>query len=41
MGNETLLLIAHSNNNMIENYYLDPKILSAIETGAMKIQVFG
>lgn len=41
MGNETGLLTSHSNNNVIEKYYLDPKILSAIEIGAMKIRVFG
>ena len=41
MGNETGLLTSHANNNVIEKYYLDPKILSAIEIGAMKIRVFG
>ena len=41
MGNETGLLTSYSNNNVIEKYYLDPKILSAIEIGAMKIRVFG
>ncbi len=41
MGNETGLLTSHANKNVIEKYYLDPKILSTIETGAMKIRVFG
>jgi integrase len=41
MGNETGLLTSHANNNVIERYYLDPKILSAIEVGSMKIRVFG
>jgi hypothetical protein len=41
MGRETGLLTSHTNNNVIEKYYLDQKILSAIETGAMKIRVFG
>jgi len=41
MGNKTGLLTSHSNNDVIEKYYLDPKILSTIKTGAMKIRVFG
>ncbi len=41
MGNETGLLTSHSNNSVIEKYYLDPKILSVIEMGALKIRVFG
>jgi hypothetical protein len=41
MGNETGLLTSHSTNKVIEKYYLDPKILTTIETGAMKIRVFG
>jgi hypothetical protein len=40
MENETGLLTSHSNNKVIEKYYLDPKILSAIDIGAMKIKVF-
>jgi hypothetical protein len=41
MGKETGLLTSHSNNSVIEKYYLDPKILSAIEMGTLKIRVFG
>lgn len=41
MGNETGLLTSHSNNKVIEKYYLDPKILSAIDIGALKIREFG
>jgi len=40
MGNETGLLTSHSNNKVIEKYYLDPIILSAIDIGTMKILVF-
>jgi hypothetical protein len=40
MGNETRLLTSHSNNKVIEKNYLDPKILSAIDIGAMEIRVF-
>jgi hypothetical protein len=41
MGNDTGILTSHSNNNVIEKYFLDPKILSAIAIGALKIKVFG
>ena len=35
MGNETGLLTSHSTQEVLERYYLDPKILSAIERGAL------
>ena len=41
MGNETGLLTSHSTQEVLEKYYLDPKILSAIERGALEIKVFG
>ena len=41
MGNETGLLTSHSTQEVLERYYLDPKVLSAIERGALEIKVFG
>ena len=41
MGNETGLLTSHSTQQVLERYYLDPKVLSAIERGALEIKVFG
>jgi hypothetical protein len=35
MGNETGLLTSHSTQEVLGRYYLDPKILSAIERGAL------
>ena len=41
MGNETGVLTSHSTQQVLERYYLDPKVLSAIERGALEIKVFG
>lgn len=34
-------LITSSTNGVLEKFYLDPKILTAIETAALKVRVFG
>ncbi len=41
MGKATGILTSHSTNEVLENYYLDPTILSTIERGANEIKVFG
>ena len=41
MGTETGLLTSHSTQEVLERYYIDPKVLSAIERGALEIKVFG
>ena len=41
MGAETGLISSHSTNGILEKFYLDPKILTAIETAALKVRVFG
>ncbi len=41
MGNETGLLTSRSTNEVLEKFYIDPKTLSTIEIGALKIRVFG
>ncbi len=41
MGNQTGILTSHSTNEVLEKFYLDPKVLSAVEVGAMKIKIFG
>jgi hypothetical protein len=35
MGNQTGLLTSHSTMEMLEEFYLDPKVLSAVEQGAI------
>lgn len=41
MGEKTGLISSHSTNGVLEKFYLDPKILTAIETTALKVRVFG
>jgi hypothetical protein len=41
MGNQTGKLTSHSTGEVLDKYYLDPTILSTIETGALKIKIFG
>lgn len=41
MGQQTGILTSHSTNEVLEKFYLDPKVLSAIEMGVLKIKVFG
>jgi integrase len=41
MGGQTGILTSHSTNEVLEKFYLDPKVLSAIELGVLKIKVFG
>ncbi len=41
MGQQTGILTSHSTNEVLERHYLDPKVLTAIERGALEIKVFG
>lgn len=41
MGNQTGLLTSHSTTQVLKDYYLDPKVLSAIERAALEVRVFG
>jgi hypothetical protein len=41
LGGTTGLITSHSTNEVLEKFYLDPKILTAIETTALKVRVFG
>jgi len=41
MGNQTGILTSHSTNEVLEKFYLDPKVLSAMEKGATEIRIFG
>ncbi len=41
MGNETGLITSHSTQEVIEWHYIEPKVLSAIERGALEIKVLG
>jgi len=40
MGNQTGLITSQS-TEVIGKYYLDPKVLSAIEKAALQIKIFG
>ncbi len=40
MGNQTGIITSQS-SQVIDKYYLDPKVLTAIERGALEIKVFG
>ena len=41
MGNETGLITSHSTQEVLERHCIDPKVLTAIERGALEIKVFG
>ena len=41
MQKDTGILTSHSTKNVLETYYLDPKILSIVEKGALEIKIFG
>ena len=41
MQKETGILTSHSTINVLESYYIDPQILSAVEKGAIEIKIFG
>lgn len=41
MGQQTGILTSHSTDEVLGKFYLDPKVLSAVEKGAMEIKIFG
>jgi integrase len=41
LGDDTGLVSSHSNTQVLEKYYLDPKVLTAVEVSALKIRAFG
>ncbi|MGH2665829.1 hypothetical protein [Flavobacterium sp.] len=41
MTKDTVLLSSHGSKEVLEKYYLDPTILSAVEKGALEIKIFG
>lgn len=41
LGDDTGLVSSHSTTQVLEKYYLDPKVLTAVEISALKIRVFG
>lgn len=41
LGDDTGLVSSHSTTHVLEKYYLDPKVLSAVEISALKVRVFG
>jgi len=41
MGKDTGKLTSHSIEQILQNHYLDPTILSAIEEVVLKVKVFG
>ncbi|MFG4004603.1 tyrosine-type recombinase/integrase [Flavobacterium aquidurense] len=41
MNQDTKILSSHSTDGVLQEYYLDPTILNAIEKGALEIKIFG
>ncbi len=41
LGDDTGLVSSHSTTQILEKYYLDPKVLTAVEISALKVRVFG
>jgi hypothetical protein len=41
MGGETRILSGHSTNDVLDDFYIDPIVLSSIEKGVLEIKVFG
>ena len=41
LGDDTGLVSSHSTTKVLEKYYLDPKVLTAVEISALKVRVFG
>lgn len=41
LGSDTGLVSSHSTTQVLEKYYLDPKVLTAVELSALKVRVFG
>jgi uncharacterized protein YydD (DUF2326 family) len=41
LGDDTGLVSSHSTTLVLEKYYLDPKVLRAVEISALKVSVFG
>lgn len=41
MSQDTKILSSHSTDGVLQEYYLDPTILNAIEKGALEIKIFG
>jgi len=41
LGDDIGLVSSHSTTQVLEKYYLDPKVLTAVEISALKVRVFG
>ena len=41
LGDDTGLVSSHSTTHVLDKYYLDPKVLTAVEISALKVRVFG
>jgi integrase len=41
MNQDTKILSSHSTDSVLKDFYLDPKVLTAIEKGALEINIFG
>ena len=41
LGDDTGLVSSHSTTQVLEKYYLDPKVLTAVEISVLKVRVFG
>jgi len=41
LGDDTGLVSSHSTTQVLEKYYLDPKVLTAVEISALNVRIFG
>ncbi|MBQ0907761.1 tyrosine-type recombinase/integrase [Flavobacterium sp. F-328] len=41
MNKDTKILSSHSTDGVLQEYYIDPTVLTAIEKGALEIKIFG
>lgn len=41
MNSDTKILSSHSTDGVLQEYYIDPTVLSTIEKGALEIKIFG
>ena len=41
LGSETGRVTSHATGQILKDYYLDPKVLGAVEKAALEVRVFG
>lgn len=41
LGNDTGLVTSHATGQVLKDYYIDPKVLGAVEKAALEVRVYG